>query len=41
VDYDGVPVFSSSVDGSTSTWTPSKSYGNCWYMQIGIKYLFN
>ena len=41
IDIDGVPVYSSSVSGATSTWTPSKSYGNCWYMQIGIKYLFN
>jgi hypothetical protein len=41
IDIDGVPVYSSSVSGATSTWMPSKSYGNCWYMQIGIKYLFN
>ena len=41
IDSDGVPVFSSSVAPGATTWTPSKSYGNCWYMQIGIKYLFN
>ncbi len=37
----GVPVFSSNVDASTRTFVPSKSYGNCWYMQVGIKYMFN
>jgi hypothetical protein len=41
IDTDGVPVYSTSVPAGTTTWVPSKSYGNCWYMQIGIKYLFN
>ena len=41
MDPDGVPVFGSSVNAETSTWVPSKTYGNCWYMQIGIKYMFN
>ena len=41
MDPDGVPVYGSAVNASTSTWVPSKTYGNCWYMQIGIKYMFN
>ena len=41
VDPDGVPVYGASVKADTSTWVPSKTYGNCWYMQIGIKYMFN
>lgn len=40
VDPDGVPVFASNVTASTKTWEPSKTYGNCWYMQIGVKYIF-
>ena len=41
MDPDGVPVYGTSVKADTSTWVPSKTYGNCWYMQIGIKYMFN
>jgi len=41
IDTDGVPVFASNVTSSTTTWQPAKTYGNCWYMQIGIKYIFN
>ncbi len=43
IDPDGVPVFStpSSYSGSVNTWTPLKSLGQCWYMQVGIKYMFN
>jgi hypothetical protein len=43
IDPDGVPVFStiSAVDGNTKTWTYYHSIGQCWYAQIGIKYIFN
>ena len=43
IGADGVPVFSTpeAVNGSTQTWTTNKSIGQCWYAQIGIKYLFN
>lgn len=41
IDADGVPVFKSNVPAGAKTWEPSISYGNCWYMQIGIKYMFN
>ncbi len=40
---DGVPVYSTpaAVSGSTQTWIPSYSIGQCWYAQVGIKYMFN
>ena len=40
-DPDGVPVFSTTVGKDVSTWDYSHSLGNCWYMQIGLKYMFN
>lgn len=41
IDPDGVPVFKSNVNGSMDTWQLGHTYGNCWYMQIGVKYMFN
>ena len=43
VDAQGYATFStpSSISGSTQTWTPYHSLGQCWYASIGIKYLFN
>lgn len=43
IDNDGVPVYStpSAVSGSTKTWTYYHGLGQCWYAQIGIKYMFN
>ena len=40
-DTDGVPVFSSMVEAGTSTFDYTHSLANCWYMQIGVKYMFN
>ena len=40
-DPDGVPVFSTMVDSGVKTWDYQHSLGNCWYMQIGVKYMFN
>ena len=42
-DADGFPVFStpSAVSGSTQTWAPVYSIGQCWYASVGIKYMFN
>ncbi len=40
-DIDGVPVFSSMVDPGVKTWDYQHTLGNCWYMQIGVKYMFN
>ncbi len=41
INKDGAPVFKSNVNGSTSTWLPSAGLGQCWYFQVGIKYMFN
>ena len=43
IGADGVPVFStpSAVNGNTEVYTYSKALGQCWYAQIGIKYMFN
>ena len=40
-DPDGVPVFSCTVPAGAPTWDFVHSLANCWYMQIGVKYLFN
>ena len=40
-DPDGVPVFSCNVPAGAKTWDYAHTYGNCWYMQIGLKYMFN
>jgi hypothetical protein len=43
VDGEGVPVFktNSKVVSGMDTWIPSKAIGQCWYVQVGIKYMFN
>lgn len=43
VDTDGVPVFStnSAITSGVDTWVYNHSVGQCWYAQIGIKYMFN
>ena len=41
IDPDGVPVFSTAVNSGVSTWDYSHTLSNCWYMQIGVKYMFN
>lgn len=43
IDPDGVPVFKTpkAVNGNTQIWTPVHSIGQCWYAQVGIKYMFN
>ncbi|MGN1210728.1 MAG: carboxypeptidase regulatory-like domain-containing protein [Candidatus Cryptobacteroides sp.] len=42
-DADGYPVFSTpkAVSGSTQTFVPNQSIGQCWYASVGIKYMFN
>ena len=40
-DPDGVPVFSTMVDSGVKTWDYQHTLGNCWYMQLGVKYMFN
>ena len=45
VDANGVPWFSmrKNTDGTdiTKTWDYNHSYGQCWKLQIGVKYYFN
>lgn len=43
MDAEGYPVFSTPkvINGSTVTFTPNHSLGQCWYASIGIKYMFN
>ena len=36
-----VPVFKSGVAAGAQTWSYQTGIGQCWYAQIGIKYLFN
>ena len=43
VDSEGYATFSTpdAISGSTKTFVPNHSLGQCWYASIGIKYLFN
>ncbi len=43
VDGDGVPVFktNANVKPGVETWHLSHGIGQCWYLQVGIKYMFN
>ena len=43
LDGEGVPVFKTNknVDGNTQTWTSLHTPGQCWSLQVGIKFMFN
>ena len=43
IDAEGVPVFSTpkAVSANTPVWTYYHDLGQCWYAQVGIKYMFN
>ena len=41
IDPDGVPVFSTPIASGVPTWDFTHSLANCWYMQIGVRYMFN
>jgi hypothetical protein len=41
INQDGVPVFKTRVQAGAQTWDYNHSIGQCWSLQIGIKYLFN
>lgn len=41
INAQGQPTFSTRVAAGTKTWDYAHTYGNCWYMQVGIRYLFN
>lgn len=42
-DAEGYPVFSTpkTISGSTQTFVPLTTIGQCWYASVGIKYMFN
>jgi len=43
VDAEGYATFStpSAVNGDTQLWQATKTIGQCWYMSVGLKYIFN
>lgn len=43
VDADGYATFSTptAINGSTETFVPYHSLGQCWYASVGVRYLFN
>jgi hypothetical protein len=41
INNEGAPVFKSNVKAGMPTWTPSSGLGQCWYFQVGLKYMFN
>ena len=43
VDADGYATFStpSAINKDTQTFVPNHAIGQCWYMSIGVKYIFN
>ncbi|NLK79467.1 MAG: TonB-dependent receptor, partial [Bacteroidales bacterium] len=41
INEQGVPVFKTRVQAGARTWDYSHSMGQCWSLQVGIKYLFN
>ncbi len=41
INGDGQPVFSTPLKEGAKTWTLSHSYSTAWYLQLGVKYMFN
>ena len=41
LNENGQPVFSTPLKEGAKTWAPSKSIGQAWYLQLGLKYMFN
>jgi hypothetical protein len=41
VDDTGVPYFKTSVPAGAKTWDYNHSIGQCWYLQVGLRYMFN
>ena len=43
VDKDGYATFSTpaAINGSTETFVPYHSLGQCWYASVGLRYMFN
>jgi outer membrane receptor protein involved in Fe transport len=41
LNANGQPVFSTPLKEGATSWMPSKSIGQAWYLQLGLKYMFN
>ncbi|NLA15010.1 MAG: TonB-dependent receptor [Bacteroidales bacterium] len=41
INEQGIPVFKTRVQEGAKTWDYSHSMGQCWSLQVGIRYLFN
>ena len=41
LNENGQPVFSTPLQEGAKSWMPSKSIGQAWYLQLGLKYMFN
>ena len=41
INAEGRPVFSTPLKEGAKTWNHSHSIGQTWYLQLGIKYMFN
>ncbi len=41
LNADGQPVFNTSLKAGAKTWQPSNTIGQAWYLQLGLKYMFN
>ncbi len=38
---DGQPIFDTPLKAGAKTWAPSYTAGQLWYLQLGLKYMFN
>ena len=41
LNENGQPVFSTPLKEGAKTWKPSTGIGQAWYIQLGLKYMFN
>ena len=43
IDSDGIPVYNTvkGVQDNMQVWQRNPNLGQCWYVQVGIKYMFN
>ena len=41
LNENGQPVFSTPLSEGAKTWKPSTGIGQAWYIQLGLKYMFN
>ena len=41
VDGNGVPYFKTAVPAGAKTWDYYHAIGQCWYLQVGLRYMFN